>query len=245
MKAVVRALAKRILGRGTPVDYREALFAELCVYLDGTRPARILEIGPKDGHDTRRLLGLDPKTLTLIDLPRMLATNEQWLRELDRSRIEYISENFMYGEAVQALEPYDCIWCTGVLYHNPEQLRMLRKLWDLLKPGGVLVLESAVTRRRRLRGENCVEIIYPPSEAVKKKYHLSLNITHLPSSRAIASWLNMIGFEDVSRARLGRRVSVALARTRAAFFARKPLTPKAGAYYAFHGETGFEIGRAL
>src|SRR5262245_17997209 len=70
-----------------------------------------------------------------------------------------------------------------VLYHNPEQLRMIRRLWDLLKPGGVLVLESAVTRRRALLGENCVEIISPPSEAVMKKYHLSLNITHLPSSR--------------------------------------------------------------
>jgi len=245
MRAAVRALAKRILRRGSRVDYREALFAELCVYLNGTRPARILEIGPKDGHDTRRLLGLDPKTLTLIDLPRMLATNEQWLREMDRSRIEYISANFMYSEAVQTLDPYDCIWCTGVLYHNPEQLRMIRRLWDLLKPGGVLVLESAVTRRRTLRDENCVEIIYPPSEAIKRKYHLSLNITHLPSSRAIASWLAMTGFEDVSRAHFGHKVSAALARARTAFLARKPLAPKVGRYYAVHGDVGFEIGGAL
>ncbi len=244
MMTAARALAKRILRRGSRPDYREALFVELRTYLNGTRPARILEIGPKDGQDTRRLLGLDPKTLTLIDLPRMQPTNEQWLRQMDRSRIEYISANFMYSETVQTLEPYDCVWCTGVLYHNPEQLRMIRRLWDLLKPGGVLVLESAVTRRRALRGENCVEIIYPPSEAIKRKYHLSLNITHLPSSRAIASWLAMTGFEDVSPARFGHTVSAALARARAAYLARKPSSPRVGTYYAVHGDAGFEIGGA-
>jgi len=34
-----------------------------------TRPARILEIGPKDGEDTQRLLTLTPDHLTLLDLP--------------------------------------------------------------------------------------------------------------------------------------------------------------------------------
>ena len=52
----------------------------------GATPARILEIGPKDGKDTLRLLGLGPEALVLIDLPRMQATNEAWLRELDDPR---------------------------------------------------------------------------------------------------------------------------------------------------------------
>ena len=245
MMPAVRALARRWLRRGPRADYRAELFAELRGYLGGASPARILEIGPKDGHDTRRLLQLEPKTLTLIDLPRMQTANARWLATMDQSRIEYVSANLMYDARVRELEPYDCVWCTGVLYHNPEQLRMIRRLWDLLKPSGVLVLESAVTRRRWLRSANCVEILYPPSDAVKKKYHLSLNITHLPSATAIASWLGMIGFEDIRRARSLRAVSGALARSRAAFLARKPLTAKAGAYYAFDGEPGFEIGNAL
>ena len=33
------------------------------------------------------------------------------------------------------------MWCTGVLYHNPEQLRFVRQLFDLTAPGGHLVLE--------------------------------------------------------------------------------------------------------
>jgi len=51
--------------------------------------ARILEIGPKDGRDTRRLLELEPDELVLVDLPRMKETNERWLRELGSSRIRY------------------------------------------------------------------------------------------------------------------------------------------------------------
>ena len=38
----------------------------------------------------------------------------------------------MYDPVVKQLERFDCVWCTGVLYHNPEQLRMIKKLCDLL-----------------------------------------------------------------------------------------------------------------
>jgi len=239
----LKSLVKRVIG-WTPVDYRAALFEELRAYLNGVRPARILEIGPKDGHDTRRLLQLKPDMLTLIDLPRMKEVNEKWLREIDASCIQYISDNFMYSELVETLEPYDCIWCTGVLYHNPEQLRMVKKLYDLLKPGGVLVLESATARTPRLRKSNCVEIIYPPSEEMKKKYHVSMNITHLPSARAMASWMGMVGFQNIVLSSCHRKVSRALARARAALLGAKPLQPVAGTYYNFAGDKGFIVGKA-
>jgi len=234
---VLQGVRRRFLGGSTPGDYREYLFEELVAYLGERRPARILEIGPKDGADTQRLLRLDPKLLTLLDLPRLEASNRAWLSRIDSSRIEYVSANVMYSAVVSRLEPFDVVWCTGVLYHNPEQLRMVRKLSDLLKPGGVLVLESATTRRPRLRAANCVEVLYPPSEKVKRKYHVSMNITHLPSARAIESWLAMVGLERIVHARCHRRVSRDLALARAAFVATL--------YYALAGDEGYEIGKAL
>lgn len=243
MKAL-RSLARRVLRRAPPPDYRELLFAELRAYTGGTTPRRILEIGPKDGQDTRRLLQLGPERLTLIDLPRMREANERWLRQLATDRIEYISDNIMYSAAVSALEPYDLVWCTGVLYHNPEQLRMVRLLSDLLRPAGVLVLESATVRRRALRGQNCVEILYPPSEAVKRRYHVSMNVTHLPSALALESWLGMVGFERIVRAACHRKVSAGLARHRAAYLATKPLQPTAGTYYHLTGDEGFQVGKS-
>ena len=102
----------------------------------------------------------------------MKAVNELWLGELDSAKIEYVSANLMYTDVLDGRE-FDAIWCTGVLSHNPEQLRMIKKLHDLLCPDGVLVLESATIRRSRLRRESCVEIIYPSSERIERKYHLS------------------------------------------------------------------------
>jgi len=146
---------------------------------------------------------------------------------------------------VSHLEPFDLVWCTGVLYHNPEQLRMVRRLHDLVRPGGVLVLESATTRQRRLRGANCVELLYPPSAQAKRKYHVSMNITHLPSARAIESWLAMVGFERLVRSGCHRRVSRPLALARVAYLATRPLAPRPGLYYTLAGDDGYEIGRAL
>lgn len=181
--------------------------------------------------------------LTLIDLPRLEKSNQVWLQQITFSKIEYISANIMYTRIVEELEPFNCIWCTGVLYHNPEQLRMVKRLYDLLKPGGILVLESATTRRRRLRDADCVEIIHPPSEVMKKKYHLS--ITHLPSVKAMVSWMGMVGFESIIRSECHRKVSGTLARTRAGYLGTKPLEPRTGTYYGFSGEEGFVIGKAV
>ena len=242
---VLRGVRRRLLGGPPPGDYRAYLFEELVAYLGGRRPTRILEIGPKDGADTQRLLQLEPERLALLDLPRLEESNHAWLSRIDSSRIEYVSANVMYSAVVSRLEPFDVVWCTGVLYHNPEQLRMVRRLCDLLKPGGVLVLESATTRRRRLRGANCVEVLYPPSEEAKRRYHVSMNITHLPSARAIESWLAMVGFERIVQATCHHRVSRDLALARAAYLATRPLAPRPALYYALAGDEGYEIGKAL
>ena len=111
----LKSLVKRMIG-WSPVDYSPVLFEELWIYLNGSRPTRILEIGPKDGEDTRRLLNLKPDVLTLIDLPRMKDVNAEWLREMDAPNVQYISANLMYCATIETIEPYDRIWCTGVLY---------------------------------------------------------------------------------------------------------------------------------
>jgi 2-polyprenyl-3-methyl-5-hydroxy-6-metoxy-1,4-benzoquinol methylase len=224
-------------------DYRAFLFQELRERLAGRRPERILEIGPKDGLDSRRLLGLQPERLTLVDLPRRESENAAWLKDLGE-QVEYLSANLMYSEAVLKLPPFDVVWCTGVLYHNPEQLRMVRRLYDLLVPGGLLVLETATTRNERLRDENVVEILYPPpSEETRRRQHLSANVTHVPSARAVRSWLEMVGFRDVAASACHPKVSKA--KDRVAYVARKPLDPSDGAYYTLGGEPGFVIGRSL
>lgn len=180
-----------------------------------TRPRRILEVGPKDGLDTRRLLTLHPDHLTLVDLPG----RAQVVVDSGDAVVEYIADNVVW---MPYPGQYDLIWCTGVLYHVKEQYRLIERFYNWLTPGGTLVLESATIRRWWLRRKRCVEILYPPDPVVKRRYHLSLNVTHLPSSSAIEAWLEMAGFKGIERSECHARVSWRLARHRAAYLATRP-----------------------
>ena len=104
-----------------------------------------------------------------------------------------IIENFLYldKDKYNDLGNFDLIYFTGVLYHNPEQLKFLKKLYDKLNSEGVLVLESATTRNIFLKRRNVVEVFFPET------YRGTTTITHLPSKKAIISWLKMVGFQNI------------------------------------------------
>ncbi|MGE3147545.1 MAG: methyltransferase domain-containing protein [Pseudorhodoplanes sp.] len=222
-------------------DYRAYLFEDTRRRLK-SKPRRILEIGPRDGEDTRRLDTLGAEKLVLVELPSQKERLESWLPSIKATSTEVLYTNFMYDRQFEAMEPFDLIWCTGVLYHNPEQLRFVRQLFDLVAPDGLLVLETATARRRVLRNENCVEIWYPVDKDKGNAVHLSANITHVPSARAVGSWLEMVGFDRIEKSDCHRRVLRSLAATRVAFIARRPVEPKVGTYY--NRVAAYPVGRA-
>lgn len=70
-----------------------------------------------------------------------------------------------------------------------------------------------------------------------------LNVSHMPSRRAIQSWMEMVGFADVVRSSCHRRVGLGLAASRAAYLGCRPMNGRAGTYYA-HAGLDYEIGKA-
>ena len=174
--------------------YRKYLFQQLKSEFgeDFFRNKRILEIGPKDGEDTFRLETLNPSEIVMFDLPDKQDVNEKWLAKISVPNSYYV-ENFLYAdkELIEKIGKFDLIYFTGVLYHNPEQLKFIKKLYDLLNIEGVMVLESSVSRNIFTRNKNIVEIWYPDT------YRNTTTITHLPSKKAIISWLKMVGFRKI------------------------------------------------
>ncbi len=158
--------------------------------LERFRRGRILEIGPKHGEDSRLLASLEPEELVLLDLPEKDALVQTWISELEA---RYVSGNLLYMTPSELLElgTFDLVWCLGVVYHNVEQLRLLRRLFHLTRTDGVVVIESSTTRDRRLADKNVVEIHWPET------YRGERTITHHPSRLALKSWLEMVGFADV------------------------------------------------
>lgn len=163
-------------------------------FFSGLEGKRILEIGPKHGKDTMLLAVLNPSELVLIDLPEKDSIVRGWLPHVPCRRVTYLEGNILYlsDKQYEQLGSFDLIWCLGVLYHNVEQLRLLKRLYDLCKVGGVVVIESATTRNKKLEKLNVVEIHWP------ERYRGVPTITHLPSRLGIKSWLEMIGFTDVT-----------------------------------------------
>jgi len=164
------------------LQYRDYLHRELLeIYGDNYfQNKRILEIGPRDGEDSFRIEDFNPSEYVLIDLPDKEEINLKWLNNL-KSNHKFIQTNFLYmtQEDYESLGKFDLIYFTGVLYHNPEQLRFIQKLYDKLNYGGVLVFESATTRKRKFINENVVEIHYP------KTYRDTTTVSHLPSKKQL------------------------------------------------------------
>lgn len=145
---------------------------------------------------------------------------------------QYIEENFLYlsKDKYNSLGLFDLIYCTGVIYHNAEQLRLLRKLYQLLNPSGYLVLESATLRNPRwLRSGNYVQIHYP------KTFRDTHTITHLPTSGAIKAWLTMVGFSKIIDVQCYDKDNRNLRGQRYACIAVKGLKDNGGVY---HEKTG-------
>ena len=193
IKRIIRYITKEKSFSGT-YAYRKYLFEDLKKtfgekYFENKR---VLEIGPKDGEDTERILTLNPKEIVLFDLPDKLKDIDEWKKIL-RDQDSVIIENFLYQkkEAYEALENFDLIYFTGVLYHNPEQLRFINRLYDKLNDDGVLVLETATIRNIYLRKKNLIQVWYPET------YRGTTTISHLPSKTAVLSWLRMVGFRNI------------------------------------------------
>ena len=114
----------------------------------------------------------------------------------------------MSKDEYDLLGKYDLIWFTGVLYHNPEQLRLIKKLYNLLNNNGVLVLETSTTRNNKLSKQTAVEI--------KNQGHY-----FLPTKKAVNLMLSMVGFEEVYQSKCFNRENFNKNNIRMAVIAKK------------------------
>ncbi|HMF55207.1 MAG TPA: class I SAM-dependent methyltransferase [Pyrinomonadaceae bacterium] len=100
---------------------------------------KILDIGCGAGEFTR-LLASSAKSVTGIDLsPQMIRLAEQ--QSAGYSNIEYVTDDVMRLSLPD--ESYDCVVSIATLHHLPLN-EALQKMKNLLKAGGVLVINDLV-----------------------------------------------------------------------------------------------------
>lgn len=154
-------------------------------HLSSLKGRRVLDVGCGSGYHCWRMaaqgaqfvLGIDPTILFLIQflaVKRYANTLPAWFAPL---RLEQLT-------AAQA--QFDTVFSMGVLYHRRSPLDHLQELFQLLAPGGELVLETLT-----VAGDE--QTVLMP----KDRYAMMRNVFFLPSEAMLAIWLERCGFEDV------------------------------------------------
>ncbi|MBZ5877292.1 MULTISPECIES: tRNA 5-methoxyuridine(34)/uridine 5-oxyacetic acid(34) synthase CmoB [Chromohalobacter] len=149
---------------------------------------RVLDVGGGNGYHGWRMVGAGAAFVLIVDpSPRFyyqFQAVRHFVGDADGCRTHFLPVGI---EAVPPkLEAFDTTFSMGVLYHRPSPLEHLMQLRDTLRPGGELVLETLV-----VEGE--ANTVFMPGE----RYAAMPNVYFLPSSKALAHWLERSGFEDV------------------------------------------------
>ena len=155
---------------------------------------RVLEIGPKWGINSKWIdNNLRPSEFVLLDLPMtkngLKLHGEEfhqstWANEL-KSNHRFIYHNILTCNELTSIEPFDIVFCAGVLYHVIEQVKLLNILRRITKDDGVLILQSSIFK------SSAEPIVYYPW------FPGSLAGSAFPTIFALFKMLSMTGWTNV------------------------------------------------
>ncbi|ADM98336.1 tRNA 5-methoxyuridine(34)/uridine 5-oxyacetic acid(34) synthase CmoB [Dickeya dadantii] len=145
----------------------------------------ILDVGCGSGYHLWRMIGAGARLAVGIDPMQLFLCQFESVRKLlgNDQRAHLLPLGI---EQLPALAAFDTVFSMGVLYHRRSPLDHLWQLKNQLVSGGELVLETLVVEG----DEHCVLL---PGE----RYAQMRNVYFLPSSAALARWLEKCGFVDI------------------------------------------------
>jgi 2-polyprenyl-3-methyl-5-hydroxy-6-metoxy-1,4-benzoquinol methylase len=125
-----------------------------CLKKDGLRllsqaksPVHVLEVGCGAGRFTEILLEFPSVRLTSLDFSSAVEANQlNFPQDVNKHRIVQADVMQPPFESQQ----YDMVVCLGVIQHTPNPESTISKLFEQVKPGGLLVLDHYTFEIRRL-----------------------------------------------------------------------------------------------
>lgn len=121
------------------LDRRSALYRSLGIIPSYLRACSILEFGPGSGHNAVHTLSLDPKRYVLVDANQASLKSSRQLvaqhrRKTDCQVVDCEIESFTTRER------FDLVLCEGVVPTQINPAQFTRKVANMAKPGGVVVI---------------------------------------------------------------------------------------------------------
>lgn len=108
-------------------------------FLGETNNLKILDIGCGDGSLSLPMLN-ESNHITMVDISdQMIAQVQKKVSDRLASNVDLINGSF---EIVPDVLQFDIVLCVGVIAHVPDVSRLWRKIANVLKPGGLLIIET-------------------------------------------------------------------------------------------------------
>jgi tRNA (mo5U34)-methyltransferase len=152
---------------------------------------RIADIGASNGYFLFKLLQGDPELALGFDpIDRCWLQFSVLLQLIDDPRLGFVPTGLATLEAFP--EFFDYVLCMGVLYHQRDPFLACKRLYQSVRPGGRVLLESLTIN------EPGSHFLVP-----KERYAKMRNAWIVPTPEALESLLLRAGFTDTTIHRFG------------------------------------------
>jgi tRNA (mo5U34)-methyltransferase len=157
----------------------------LLPHIQPLRNRLVLDVGCGNGYHCWRMLGAGAQRVIGIDPSVKFVCQFQAVKRFvdDAMPIDVLPLGIQQMPA--KLHAFDSAFSMGVLYHRKSPIDHLQELWNLIRPGGQLILETLI-----VNGPKGM-VLVPEGRYAKMR-----NVWFLPSPETLISWLTKIGFEN-------------------------------------------------
>lgn len=142
----------------------------------------ILDVGCGNGYYAWRTLGRGADAIVGVD-PTL-----RYVMQYHAAN-RYINDDrlYIFPFKLEALECrglcFDSVFSMGVIYHQRDPVAHLDRLYQCLRPGGELILETLIVNRGNM------EVLRP-----RGRYAKMNNVRHIPSCGRLLEWIADSGF---------------------------------------------------
>jgi len=145
----------------------------------------VLDVGCGSGYHSWRMAGEDARLVMGIDPSLLFVMQYKTIKKYAPDTPAFVLP-FALEDMPAKLPCFDTVFSMGVLYHRRSPFDHIQHLYNLLKPGGELVLETLV-----IEGEEG-HILVP-----RDRYAKMRNVWFIPSVPELIKWLERMNFKDV------------------------------------------------
>ena len=145
----------------------------------------ILDVGCGNGYYALRMLGSGARLVIGIDPTLRFIMQFEVFKHFVPDMPAYILP-FAIQDVETGLLNFDMVLSMGVIYHRRDPDQHLKQLFDCLKNGGELILESLIIEPK------AGDVLVPDGRYAKMN-----NVWWIPTTQTLIERLNKLGFENI------------------------------------------------